>query len=71
MKKTLAIIVTAAFALAACGNKNKNNTNGPSNKTDTKAGAMGGATYGTPAPTTGTATPPPTTATPNPCGAGM
>ena len=63
---TLAFILIAA--LGACG-KNKSAATGPSNKTDTKAGSTGGATYGgNTAPAT---PPPPTTATPNPCGAGM
>jgi hypothetical protein len=72
MKKTFAIVLTAALALAACGNKNKNTATTP--KTDAKSGSMGGATYGTPATGGTTPTPPaPTggTATPNPCGAGM
>ena len=66
--KTLAFILIAA--LAACGNKNKQSSTGPSTKTDAKAGSMGGATNGgntAPTPTT----PPTTPATPNPCGAGM
>ena len=43
MKKTFVVAILTA-ALAACGGKAKQNSTTP--KTDDKAGATGGATYG-------------------------